>query len=414
MVSEDIMTGTLRSMEENKKISLPWVLFICVSTFFFFEAVQMSYFDVLAPYFLTHNWYTNDQIGSLSAAYYYGNVLGVIPAGHVLDKKNIRKTLLISMFLSVIAALILPFSSKYEISWLARFICGLFGGAICFLGGIKILSKAFPQRFTLAIGLFITVGMLAGMASQLPVLWVLKLYGAFGVMFSIGVYGLIIFLINLIYLHPEDNNYKKQYEKNSFAEWVNILKQWKNFLYGFLISSINTPVSILGNLWGILLLTKLYHFSDKESAIIMMFLFLGLMVGSPLIGQISDRYKISKRLMYVGCLGSLLVLTILIVFRGYFNIYSISTCFFCLGLLGSCQTLVYSWIKQANDATNISRATALNSIILMSLGGYVKQIAVFVMGIPTLCFCLDPTINLLFLVGIFMLLAIILTMIVKK
>src|SRR3990167_5698574 len=60
--------------------------FFAITLFYFFEAGQMSYFNVLAPTFLSLGIYHPAQIASLSAAYYYGDVVGLLPVGFMLDR----------------------------------------------------------------------------------------------------------------------------------------------------------------------------------------------------------------------------------------------------------------------------------------------------------------------------------------
>jgi MFS family permease len=400
---------------KSKSISLPWVLFACVSAFFFFESIQMSYFDIAAPYFIAHHWYTSGQVGSLSAAYYYGNVIGVIPAGQLLDKKNIRKILLYAIGFSVLASIIFAFTNQFLIGWLARFASGFFGGAYCFLGGIKVLARAFPKRFTFVIGLFITVGMLAGMTAQLPLLWVIKWTGGFGVLIVVAFLGLIVLCINWFYLHPAQvasNSHIS--DKNNNLGWWNIISNWRNFGYGLLISAISTPISVLGNLWGVVVLTDFYHFPDTVSASIMMLLFFGLMVGSPIVGELADRFNITGLLMIFGCFGSLLVILLLIMLSHSLSVFDVALCFLGLGLLGSCQTLVYGWLKRDNDIKIISRVTALNSIILMGMSGVVKQISAELMQLRPWFGLSQSTGNLLVMIAVAMILALILTTLVVK
>lgn len=400
---------------ESKNISLPWILFVCVSTFFFFESIQMSYFDIAAPYFIQHHWYTSTQVGSLSAAYYYGNVIGVIPAGQLLDKKDIRRILLCMIGLSVLASIVFAFTNQFLIGWLARFASGFFGGAYCFLGGVKVLARAFPKRFTLVIGLFITVGMLAGMTAQLPLLWVIKYAGVSGVLIVIALLGVSVLCINWFCLYPAQaapNLYMTS--KNDRLGWLSVISNWRNFGYGFLISAISTPISVLGNLWGVIVLANFYHFPDAVSASIMMLLFLGLMIGSPLVGELADRFNIATILMYFGCLGSFMIVVLLIMLNRMLSIFDVGLCFLGLGFLSSCQTLVYGWIKRDNEIKIISRVTALNSIILMGMSGVVKQISSELMQLRPWFGLSQSTGNLLVMIAVAMLLALILTIVVIK
>ncbi|MDO8954154.1 MAG: MFS transporter [Gammaproteobacteria bacterium] len=126
--------------------------FIAITLFYFFEAAQMSYFNVLAPHFLSQGIYHHNQIAGLSAAYYYGNVIGLLPVGFALDRFPLRNILLWAILGSVISAIVLASTQNFYIEWIARFFCGFFGGTFSFVGGIRIIINIFPHRFSLFMG----------------------------------------------------------------------------------------------------------------------------------------------------------------------------------------------------------------------------------------------------------------------
>src|SRR5687768_7109101 len=99
--------------------------FLAITLFYFFEAAQMSYFNVIAPSLNLHG-IPYDQISALSAAYYYGDMIGLLPAGFALDRFELRSILLWSVLGSVFGAFLLLVSDDYYVQWVARFICGFF------------------------------------------------------------------------------------------------------------------------------------------------------------------------------------------------------------------------------------------------------------------------------------------------
>ena len=144
--------------------------FIAIALFYLFKTAQMSYFNVLAPTYLHLGIYQHGKIASLSASYYYGDMLELLPVGIALDRLPLRKNLLWAIVGSVLNAFILLLSRDFYLQWGARFFCGFFGGTFSFIGGIRILTLLFKKRFTLFMGIFIASGMLGALLCQYPLL----------------------------------------------------------------------------------------------------------------------------------------------------------------------------------------------------------------------------------------------------
>lgn len=399
-------------MHDNKK----WLLnvsskhlstFIAIALFYFFESAQMSYFNVLAPTFLSHGIYQHSQIASLSAAYYYGCMIGLIPVGLALDHFPLRKILLWAILGSVIGAFILPLSGNFYLQWVSRFICGFFGGAFSFVGGIRVLANIFPKRFTFFMGLFLSAGMFGGLVSQYPLLMAVNHIGAKGAMAIMTGFGLIVIMTNFFYLHPDliaaQPENKNQFSGNTRQMITLILKNYRNWLDCFMIVLLDTPVSIIGTLWGVVILMNCYHFSDVTSAWVVMALFVGLMVGLPAWGELADRYNYPAWIIVAGSGASLAIIILMLVFT-HPGAWFLAFLFFCLGLFSSCQTLGFTWLTKNMRPELIGRNSAFNSMIFMGTNGGFKQIGAYLLSTVPLIVGSSSASNLLLLIGAAMLL----------
>ena len=171
--------------------------FCAITLFYFFETAQMSYYNVLAPSYLNSATYQHGAIAALSAAYYYGDMVGLFPVGYTLDRFPLRLTMIIAVVGSIAGSFILFMGDNFDTQWVARFICGFFGGTFSFIGGIRIIALTFPKRFTYYMSIFLAAGMFGSMMCQYPLLLVVRKYGpnsAMFVMFSIAI--LIAFIVH--------------------------------------------------------------------------------------------------------------------------------------------------------------------------------------------------------------------------
>ncbi len=367
------------NLEVNRNYLLS---FIAITIFYFFESAQMSYFNILAPYYLAHHIYLPNQIADLSAAYYYGNVLGLIPVGLILDKFPLRTALLWAIFGSIIGAFLLIVSPDVQFQWVARFLCGFFGGAFSFVGGIKVIAYIYSHRFSLFIGIFIAAGMFGGLICQYPLLLVVDEVGPDGAMTVVASFGVIVGIVNWLFLHvpKKENTGDYAVYQGTFGQMcMEIFKNIKNWLDCMMVILLDTPVSIIGTLWGIVLFSGFYHFSSELSSWVVMSLFTGLIIGSPLSGVIADKYNNSKWIIIVGSfVSSLLVLCMMMIPEE--NSLLIAALSFGLGLFSSCQALGFTWLTKNMKPELIGRNSAFNSMIFMGTNGLIKQFCAFLLS----------------------------------
>lgn len=378
----------------------------------------MSYFNVLAPYFLQQGIYHQGQVAGLSAAYYYGNVIWLLPVGFALDHFPLRKILLWAISGSVISAFLLTLKEGYSLEWTARFLCGFFGGTFSFVGGIRVLISIFPNRFSFFMGVFIAAGMLAGFVCQYPLLYAVEHIGVRGAMITMAIFGLLVTAFNLFYLRPPDSQPIHAEDGGQPAEsmgqvYWKIFRDYRNWLDCLMITALDTPISVLGTLWGLVLLMSYYHFSGAISAMIVMTLFAGLTIGSVLWGMIGERYHYSIWTIVLGAGMSFVILLVLVTKTDASPLLA-ALLFFALGLFSSCQAIGFTWLTKNMRPDLIGRNSAYNSMILMGVGGGVKQLGAYLLTATPLLAAFPSASNLLIFMAAMMLLAIVYALLRKK
>jgi MFS family permease len=401
---------------DSKDILSPKILitFVAFTLFYCFEFGQMSYFNALAPKLLHTGLYTHDQLGSLSAIYYYGNVLGLLPAGYILDHLPLRRAFLFAILGSALGALTLALTDHYSIALTARFCCGFFGGTFSFVGGLRLLMNLFSKRFSLFMGIFLTAGMFGGMICQYPILWISDHYSPHAAILMMFYAGALVLIFNVFGLHPHHTptTVDKSPRANGKAI-LQILKNYRNWTDCLLIIFVDSPFTILGTLWGVVTLSKLYHFTSGASALIMSAMFAGSIVGSILFGVLSDKYKHDTSLVAAGT-GGMFLLFMLSVHITQTSIISVAIIFTLIGVLTGSQTIVFTWLTKNMRPELIGRNCAMNSMLFMGVGGLIKQFCAALLVLPSFMLNKSSTVNLLLFIGTMMLLAMIYVVIRKK
>lgn len=362
--------------------------FVAISLFYLFETAQMAYYNVLAPAYLSHGSVSQMSIAAISAAYYYGDMVGLFPVGYALDRFPLRTSLIFALIGTITGSFLLFMSDSFTMQWISRFICGFFGGTFSFIGGIRIIALIFPKRFSYFMAIFLTAGMLGAMLCQYPLLLVVNHFGpktAMFVMFSVG--GLIA-IFNWLYLHPlstiSDEHQNKKYSGTFWQMCKEIGFNLRNWCDILMIVLLETPVTIIGTLWGVVLMMEFFHFTPGISSGIVTVMLAGTLVGLPILGRIADELDNPTWMVTLGAGISFLLMLILFFLRTSHNPWLVALLFFGVGFFGSCQTVGFNWIIKNMKPELIGRNSAFNSVIFMATNGGFKQLGAFLLGIPSI------------------------------
>lgn len=357
----------------------PWLVCLSAALFFFYEFIQMGMFNSISQE-LMHDFSINaGQLGFLSATYFYADVIFLLFAGILVDRFSIRIIILSAMVMVVLSTILFAFSQSFKIAAFSHFIAGI-GNAFCFLSCIKLATRWFSsQRLALVIGIIITIAMAGGIVAQTPFALVVHALGWRNAVLINA--GLGIFITLLVYFFVYD--YPKHQLSQKMAESVAAkpisvmkslslsLQNKQNILAGIYTCLLNLPIILLGALWGTLYLTQVHHLEKTQASLVATMVFLGTILGSPLVGWFSDFISRRRLLMIIGAVLSLLVL-LAIMFIPILHFYSLLILFLLLGFFTSTQIISYPLIAESNPRYLTGTSTSLASILIMG-GGAVFQ-----------------------------------------
>lgn len=353
----------------------PWIICFSASLFFFYEFMQMSVFNAIGADLLKDFSIRVTCLAGIAAAYSYTMVLLLLPAGILLDSFSPKKIILCAFSLSVIGTFLFSFTSTPITAELCRMLSGI-GGAFAFISCIKLATRWFPgNKMSLVVGLIITLAFLGGALAQTPftiltqkIGWqdTLRILASFGVLF-----------ISLIFIFVKDNNeavLKSMNPKNNSMPFIKriilSIANMQTWLGAIYIMLMNLPIVLLGTLWGNLYLTEFKNFSSIQASYVDTMLFIGIMVGSPLFGLISDKLNRRKIPLFIGSTFTLLVSILLFTHISSMMVYM--AIFFMLGFFSSAQGIGYPLIVENNSIEVSGTASGIASIIIMGGGALFK------------------------------------------
>lgn len=348
---------------------LPWLVCFAASLFFFYEFIQGNMFASIADNIM-HDFHVQaDKMTYLSSVYYVSNVLFLFVAGLILDKFSAKKTIIIAMALCVISTFVLANAQSFYLALACRFVTGI-GSAFCFLGPVRLASRWFPpQRMAMVTGAIVTIAMTGGMIAQYPLTKLVASIGWREALVQVAWLGTaILVFMSFAVLDKTETHLPSSHQKTKLLKTLKgVYFNGQNLRAAFYTSLMNMAIAVYGAMMGSLYLVQKMGIDKEEAAIINSMLFLGAIIGGPLMGWMSD--KIGRRIlpMKIGVLSSLA--TVLVILYIPVSIPVMKVLFFLLGFFTAAQVISYALIAESSSPA--MTATSLSIISILTQGGYI-------------------------------------------
>jgi MFS family permease len=347
---------------------LPWIVCIAASLFFFYEFIQGNMFASIADDIMRDFHVQADKMTYLSSIYYATNVLFLFVAGIVLDRFSAKKTIVIAMLLCIIGTLVLAYAHTYSVALFCRFLTGI-GSAFCFLGPIRIASHWFPpKRMAFVTGVVVTIAMTGGMIAQYPLTKLVSYTGWREAVLLIGWLGVFMLgiMVSLIKDAPHSTVKLKQ-NKHSLGILASAKKAYLNsqILRAALYASLmNMAVAVFGAMMGSLYLMQRLSVCKEDASMVNSMLFLGAIIGGPVMGWISD--KVGLRILPMKLALGASFITLLAILYAPVSLQMMTVLFFLLGFFTAAQIISYALAAESSPPVMTAMAVSIISIFTQS------------------------------------------------
>ncbi|PJE17375.1 MAG: MFS transporter [Legionella sp.] len=350
---------------------MAWLVCLSAGLFFFYEFFQLNIFDVINQPLRDDFHLDATQLSWMSSTYLWADILFLLPAGIILDRFSTRKVILIAMLICVIGTVGFALTNSFALACFFHFLSGI-GNAFCFLSCVVLVAHWFPpRRQAFVIGLLVTMAFLGGMMAHTPFAHLNEYYGWRDSLLIDGAVG--AFLLVWIYLVVQDRPNQKKISKVSNqtaigSSFLQSLNNPQNWLAGLYTSLLNLPIMVLCALWGASYLQVVHHLPEMAASNVVSLIFIGSIIGCPLVGWLSDTQGRRKPLMILGALATLV--TVIPLFMDLaLSQTQLSMLFFALGFFTSTQVISYPLIAESNSSENTGAATGIASVLIMGGGG---------------------------------------------
>lgn len=350
---------------------MAWLVCLSAGLFFFYEFFQLNIFDVINQPLRNNFNIDAAQLSWMSSTYLWADILFLLPAGVILDRFSTRSVILIAMLVCVLGTFGFALTHSFVIACFCHFLSGI-GNAFCFLACVVLVSHWFPpRRQALVIGSLVTMAFLGGMMAHTPFAHLNELYGWRNALIIDGVVGIL--LVIWIALIVQDRPVSSLIKTNTTTKTIRsgLLQSLNNrqtWLAGFYTCFLNLPIMVLCALWGASYLQVVHHLSSMEASNIISLIFIGSIIGCPLVGWLSDTQGKRKPIMIVGAIATLITVIPLFIDISLSPI-QLGCLFFALGFFTSTQVVSYPLIAESNLPDNTGAATGIASVIIMGGAG---------------------------------------------
>ena len=354
---------------ERMDAIMPWLVCLSASLFFFYEFIQGNMFASIADNVMHDFNIQVDRMAYLSSVYYVSNVLFLFIAGQMLDRYSPKKIMMAAMLLCIMSTFVLASAQSFMVALVCRFITGI-GSAFCLLGPVRIASRWFPpQRMAMITGLIVTIAMIGGMVAQYPMTFLVTQIGWRDAVWVVGWIGVVLWVfMGLGILDKPINEKVLQTQPLRFGEVIKRAYTNPETLRVALFGSLmNMAIAVFGAMMGSLYLMERLDISKELAASINGMLFLGTILGGPIIGRWSDRSGDSIDAYACGCNWSITRVTFDFILPC--SPWVMYVLFFALGFFTSAQVISYAYVAESHPHS--MTATAVSLVSICTQAGYV-------------------------------------------
>ncbi len=331
------------------------------------------------------------DLGLVSAAFFYTYAVFQIPGGLLLDRFNPAKVMT-ALFLAALAgAVLFAVAESPGLMVLGRLLMGA-GMACGFIGALKIISLQFAaDRFGTLSGVVVSVGNLGIVVATTPlVLWAQGL-GWRRTFLLVGLFHLTVTLVFVLASRGEKGR-SRDVSAPAGASWASqlaglrlVLRDRQAWLISWAAFIRYGVLAAVQGLWAGPYLMGVMGYPPVTAGNLLFLLTLGVVIGNPVGGFLSDRvFRKRKGIMVVSLAGYALTLAALAGVPPDAPLWLVALLFAAFGIFAGTGNLPYAHLKELTPPDRAATAmTFLNFLAIVGAG-------VFMQGLGLLMKALYP------------------------
>jgi len=310
-------------------------------------------------------------LGALSAIYSYCFAAMGLPGGSLADSLGPRRTLSPGGLSMSAGSVLFGLAPGFGVAFAGRLLVGL-GASVILIAGLRLAAEWFgPGEFGTISGAAQGVGSIGALAGTTPLALLVEQIGWRQGFVTIGAVTAVLAVACLLTVRDRPVRVAASGARSRGTEpglreilrgIPSVLVNPHSWTLGLISGGIYGGFAAFVGLWGVPYLTQVYELPRVRAANLVGLAALGLLVGAPLIGWLSDR--VHRRRLPLLVVSGLNVFTWLALVGPAMPIAAgfLPLICFLIGLGSSVVVLVFAAIREVNDPRYVGVALGFHNV----------------------------------------------------
>ena len=269
----------------------PFIFIAIAGLFLLLEMSLQVSVSVISPELMRDLSISAAGVGFVSSFFFYSYTFMQIPSGLLFDSICSKKIISLSLILCALGTLFFALAEGMVLASVGRFLIG-FGSAFAWVSVLYIASQWFDDKyFALIAGLGMIIASIGAMGGQLPLSLMVQAVGWRPALIILAILGGILAVAAFLII--EDKETKPPLKKESLVslkdDLLLLLKKKQVWMIALFAFAIWSPITAFASLWGVPFIQTAYETSIDVAAFACSLIWIGIAIGSPLLGWWSER-----------------------------------------------------------------------------------------------------------------------------
>lgn len=338
---------------------------------------------------------SSTSLGMIGSAYFWAYGAAVLPAGILADTLGSRKALSAFVMVAAVGAFIFGFGSSTQTLTLGRVLVG-FGCGFVYIPAMRIMSNWYkPDELGTYSGILVAAGNAGAMVSAAPLVLLMNSIGWRNSFYVVGVVTVLAAIMAYFIVRdkPTDRDYPTPREIMGLAPappaptvrmgeaLKKVFSTPKFYLLSALMFFFYGTLMGIGSLWAGPYLQNVFGLSKQVASNIIMMFPLGMVIGCPLSGYLSDKIlKSRKKILLYGIILHMFTYIPLIFFMKEMTTVHLYIIFLFYGITGGTFVNCFVCVKEVFEVRYAGTAMGALNVFVFAGGAFFQNVIGVVLG----------------------------------
>ncbi|KTD23393.1 major facilitator family transporter [Legionella lansingensis] len=326
-------------MLTKKSKFLPLFMWLLPLSFFTYQFILRLWPGLMMHQIMEQFSIDASHFGVLAALYYYGYAGMQIPVAIMLERFKVHYVVSALAILCGLATILFTMTNQWYLACLSRFLVGA-GSAVGFLAVSKVASQWFSkEHYAKMIGFSFSVGLLGAIYGGKPITVLIENHAWQHIAFTLAFVAIVLGFTVFCFLRTPENPNNEQ-DVFKLVNFKAILRLPSIWLLAFANLLMVGSLEGFADIWGVPYLTTAFEISKSEAAQLISFIFMGMLVGGPLLACLSRKFG---NYMVISLCGLVMALAFKFLLSSTtYNWYSLALLFLTIGIMCCYQVIVFA------------------------------------------------------------------------